>query len=166
MADRKGPVIFGIPGTADGGAAVSVSRMGHITEADKDAALEIAVRGLLGDAQRSSPVDYAGGGRPQREAATAPLPPGNGWRDPGPLRPPSGVNIIDAMVSAMQPHGTGNPEFRGPAAEAALAKAVAEARATEAGAPKAAEAAPVAPEPVPAAANAPVAVAIPTPVTH
>ena len=110
MADRKGPVIFGIPGTADGGAAVSVSRMGHITEADKDAALEIAVRGLLGDARRSSPVDYAG---PKREAAPASAP-GTGWRDRGPLLPPPGVNIIDRMVEAMQPHQPGNPEYRVP----------------------------------------------------
>ena len=96
MADRKGPVIFGIPGNADGGAAVSVSRMGHITEADKDAALEIAVRGLLGDARRSSPMDYPGAGK--RDAA--PLPSGNGWRDRGPLLPPPGVAIIDRMVEA------------------------------------------------------------------
>ena len=115
MADRKGPVIFGIPGTADGGAAVSVSRMGHITEADKDAALEIAIRGLLGDARRSRAVDYPGAGAGGREAA-APGPRGNGWRDPGPLLPPPGVAIIDAMVNAMQPHGAPAALARGPGA--------------------------------------------------
>jgi hypothetical protein len=144
MADRKGPVIFGIPGNADGGAAVSVSRMGHITEADKDAALEIAVRGLLGDARRSSPVDYAG---PKRESAPA-SGPGTGWRDRGPLVPPPGIAAIDRMVEAMQPHQPGNPEYRGPVQPEAGAQPTAEAAPVSA-APKAeavAEAPPAAAE--------------------
>jgi hypothetical protein len=143
MADRKGPVIFGIPGTEDGASAVAVGRMGNITQHDKDAALEIAVRGLLGDARRSSPVDYAGAGKPQAEPATAPG--GNGWRDRGPLLPPPGVSIIDRMVEAMQPHQPGNPEYRAPApaiaatAEAAPVSAAPKAEAVAEAPPAAAE---------------------------
>ena len=37
--ERKGPVIFRIPGTDDASAAAAVSRMGGFTERDKDIAL-------------------------------------------------------------------------------------------------------------------------------
>ena len=106
--ERKGPVIFGIPGTDDASAAAAVSRMGGFTERDKDIALEMAVRGLVADAWRKPPPTAS-------TTSQAPTVPGNGWRDTGPLRPPPGVNLIDAMVHAMQPHGVGNPERAGPA---------------------------------------------------
>ena len=45
-AERKGPMIFGIPGTDDASAAAAVSRMGGFTERDKDIALEMATAEL------------------------------------------------------------------------------------------------------------------------
>jgi hypothetical protein len=113
MADRKGPVIFGLPATDDASAAMALSRMGNITQVHKDAALEIAIRGVVSDAWRTPSA--------AEQSATEPAvaqPPGTGWRDSGPLRPPPGVNLIDAMVHAFQPHGVGNPERVGPATKA------------------------------------------------
>jgi hypothetical protein len=55
-AERKGPVIFGIPGTDDASAAAAVSRIGGFTERDKEIALEIAVRGPVSDAWRPPPT--------------------------------------------------------------------------------------------------------------
>jgi hypothetical protein len=85
---------------------------------------------------------------------------GERWIEPAPLETPGGATsqrLIEGMVDAMQPHGAESPlrevrERRSPAAEAALAKAIAEARAML----KAAEptAATAEPEPVEAEAEA------------
>jgi hypothetical protein len=154
--DGREGAIFGIKSEHAGAtSAVAISLMRNITQVDRDNALEAAVAGLVLDARRSAPNSYPGGGAPGRDA----LPPlqrsGGGTR---PIEPPQGVNIIDAMVNAMQPHGPGHPErlgltreLRGADAEARLARAVADARATL-------EAALAAPEAVSAALDsAPVA---------
>jgi hypothetical protein len=118
--------------------------------------LREAMRGVVADARRSAPLSYPGGGRPpKRDEVAAPQPPqpaGTGWREARPLEPPGGATTqryIEPMTHAMQPHQPGNPEYRGPRAETALAKAVATARAT----PKASEAAPT--EVAPPAQSAP-----------
>jgi hypothetical protein len=93
-AERKGPMIFGIPGTDDASAAAAVSRMGGFTERDKDIALEMAIRGVVSDAWRKPPPTAS-------STSQAPLPRGTGWHDPGPLRPPPGIALIDAMCDAL-----------------------------------------------------------------
>jgi hypothetical protein len=105
--ERKTPVLFGMPAVNSETSAAAAARMGGLTERDKDIALEIAIRGLVSDAWRPPPTAST--------TSQAQQPRGNGWRDTGPLRPPPGVNLIDAMVHAMQPHGVGNPERVGPA---------------------------------------------------
>jgi hypothetical protein len=105
--ERKGPVLFGMPAVQSETSAVAVARIGGFTQSDKDIALEMAVAGLVSDAWRKPP--------PTATTNSPVTVPGNGWRDTGPLRPPPGVNLIDAMVHAMQPHGVGNPERVGPA---------------------------------------------------
>jgi hypothetical protein len=103
--DRKGgPVIFGLPGASDETAAAALSRMGNFTQSDKDIALEMAVAGLVSDAWRKPP--------PTASTNSPVLPKGTGWRDPGPLLPPPGIAVIDAMAHTFQPHGVGNPERR------------------------------------------------------
>jgi hypothetical protein len=126
MADRKGPVIFGLPATDAASAAMALSRMGSITQVHKDIALEMAIRGVVHDAWRTPPP--AGPSGPV-------LPPGTGWREPPPLEVPGGATsqrYIDAFAHAFQPHQPGNPEYVGPkAAPAAPAPAPAAAAPAE-----------------------------------
>ena len=104
--------------------------------------ISAAMVGVVADARRGrgTPLDRPGWGRPkseeeQRAAAlagtpvAAAVPQGTGWREAPPLGPPPGVNHIDRIAHELAPHGVGNPEYRGPRAESALAKAVAAARA-------------------------------------
>lgn len=133
--DRKGPVIFGLPGTNDESAAAALSRMGGFSERDKDIALELAIRGLVSDAWRKPP--------PTATSTSPVTVPGNGWRDTGPLRPPPGINLIDAMVEAMQPHGPGNPARRGPPPAPAVTASPASASPAQSG-----PVAPVAAQPI------------------
>jgi hypothetical protein len=79
---------------------------------------------------------------------------GERWIDAQPLEAPGGATsqrLIEGMVNAALPHGVGNPEYRGAAAEAELARAVAAARATE---PEPISAAPEPPAPEPVLATA------------
>jgi hypothetical protein len=102
---------------------------------------------VIADARRSSPTSYPGFLPPPKEnVARSPVAVrggGTGWEAARPLEVPGGARtqaVIEAMTHAFEPHGPANPEYRGPAAQSALAKAVAAARAAE---PKAAQAAPV-----------------------
>jgi len=144
------------------------------------------MRDVVDDAwRRGNPLQYPGAGRPKSEeeqraaalagtpVASAPAAPqGTGWREARPLEVPGGATAqaaIEAMAHTFQPHGLGNPEYRGPAAERALARAVGAARATpkaeapvpQAAAPEASEAVPEvsAPEPARATQPAPVVAA-------
>jgi hypothetical protein len=137
--ERKTPVMFGMPAVQSETSAAAAARMGNFTERDKDVALEMAIRGLVSDAWRKPPPTAT---------STSPIAvPGNGWRDTGPLRPPPGISIIDAMVEAMQPHGVGNPARRGPAPTPAVPTT---------------SAAPAKPEVAAATSAGPVAAATPT----
>jgi hypothetical protein len=159
---------------------IAFMRLGETETADqliarlrRNQELGEAMKGVVDDARRrGSPLAYPGGGRPkseeeQRAAALAgtpvasapPAAPATGWREAAPLLPPPGVADVDRIAHALAPHGVGNPEYRGPRAETALAKAVSAARATpkaEAPVPQAA-----APEVAPVSA-APKAEAAPT----
>lgn len=130
MAEREG-VRFGIKSERAGAtSAVAVSLMRNITQTDKDDALEQAVRGLIGDARRSAPNSYPGGGAPGRDAGAMPRSGGGGGTRP--IEMPGGASAqraIERMCDAALPHGAGNPEFRGAIPQAALRKAVAAARA-------------------------------------
>jgi hypothetical protein len=82
--------------------------------------IDATMRALVADARRpgSNPVTGSpalptvtvGGAAPVRSG-------GNGWRDPGPLRPvatPLAEAVITAMTHQHQPHSPGNSAFRGP----------------------------------------------------
>jgi hypothetical protein len=167
---------------------VAFAMLGNIETAEqlierlrRNRELGAVMRDVVADARRTSPVSYPGWGRPasedaQRAAALAapatPVAPGTGWVEARPLEVPGGATAqaaIEAMAHVFQPHGRANPEYRGPAAQSALAKAVAAARAAEpkaaqaapvSAAPEVAEAAPEAEPAAPAAANAPEAKAV------
>lgn len=156
MAEREEGAIFGIKSEHAGAtSAVAVSLMRNITQTDRDGALEQAVRGLIGDARRSPANSYPGAGAPGRDDY-APLQRGGGGTRP--IEPPPGIAAIDRMVEAFQPHGAGNPEFRGAIPQAALRRAVAAAQAV-----LAEEAALAEPAPISAPVAEPVAVAVAVP---
>jgi hypothetical protein len=83
--------------------------------------IDDAMKGAIQDAfHRPNPITgdprsatvTVGGAAPARSG-----PVGNGWRDPGPLRPvatPLAEAIIEAMAHQALPHGSANTAFRGP----------------------------------------------------
>jgi hypothetical protein len=84
--------------------------------------ISATMAGLIGDLRRGGDPLTAGGRLPSvRPASAAPVHGapirGTGWREAAPLQ--SNANrtanaIMDGIAHAMAPHGSGNPEHRGP----------------------------------------------------
>lgn len=82
--------------------------------------IDQAMIGAIADTRRPNPITGGPSSATARPLDAAPVrsgPSGNGWRDPGPLRPvatPLAEAVITAMTHQALPHGSGNSAFRGP----------------------------------------------------